>query len=211
MNVSGWWIHYNNITIGSARNTLYLNLSFSMVMHCVESSYFFLLVLSDADKSGGEKSRSKIMILIALFELTVIARRQGAVAGCVCVRHTETETKRETERERMWNWARVKGDGSKIIMKAFKSWGKVSVRLFRNSCNIQIYLYSLCRDCLLQQRVANGKLLFAAPNGLSIWKWSLASHAFLLCFQPCHDSPFPTPLPHHSPCDCLSLSGNSQI
>lgn len=41
MNVSGWWIYYNNITIGSTRNALYLNLSFSMAMHCVESSYFF--------------------------------------------------------------------------------------------------------------------------------------------------------------------------
>ena len=34
-----------------------------------------------------------------MFELTVIATRQGAVWG-VCVRHAETETKRETEKER---------------------------------------------------------------------------------------------------------------
>ena len=33
-----------------------------------------------------------------MFELTVIATRQGAVWG-VCVRHAETETKRETETE----------------------------------------------------------------------------------------------------------------
>lgn len=56
INVSRWWIYYNNITIGSPRNVLYLNLSFSMVTYCVPSSYFSLLVLSDADNGGGGKA-----------------------------------------------------------------------------------------------------------------------------------------------------------
>ena len=76
-----------------------------------------------------------------------------------------------------------------------------------NSCNIQIYLYSLCRDCLLQQRVANGKLLFAALNGLSIWKMIFS----ISCFSPLLSTlpwlPLPHPLPHHLPCDCSSLLG----
>ena len=132
MNVSGWWIHYNNITIGSARNTLYLNLPFSMVMHCVESSYFFfLLVLSDADKSGGEKSRSKIMILDSLVWVNCHCHETRGCVGCVWDTQRQRQKERQRKRERMWNRARVKGDGSKIIMKAFKSWGKVFVRLFR--------------------------------------------------------------------------------
>ena len=99
--------------------------------------FFFLLVLSDADNSGGEKSRSKIMLSDSLVWVNYRCQETRACAGCVCVcvcvcvRYTETETKRGRKRERMGSWERVKGDGSKIIMKAFKSWGKVFVGLFR--------------------------------------------------------------------------------
>ena len=104
MNVSGWWIHYNNITIGSTRNTLYLNLSFSMVMHCVQSScfvfFFFLLVLSDADNSGGEKSRSKIIILDSLVWVNCRCQETRGCAGGVCVRDTQRQRQKERQRKR---------------------------------------------------------------------------------------------------------------
>ena len=215
MNMSGWWIHCNNIIIGSTHDTLYLSLSFSMVMHCVESCYFFfLLVLSDADNSGGEKSRSKIMLSDSLVWVNYRCQETRAcavcvcVCVCVCVRDTQSQRQKERERERGWEagkgWKEME---ARLLWKHLSPGVKSLLGYLGNSWNIQIYLYSPCSDCLLQQRVENWKLLFAAPNGLSIWKMTFR----ISCFSPLLSTlpwlPLPRPLPHHSPCGCSSLLG----
>lgn len=60
---------------------------------------------------------------------------------------------------------KVKRGGSKIVIKAFKSWDKVlghPGKLMQH----KIYLYSLVR--VYKHGVGNGKLVFAAPIGLGI-------------------------------------------
>lgn len=90
---------------------------------------------------------------------------------CVCVSErggAEGDTERRKCGSR--NRERAKEGGSKVIIKAFKPWGKVFVRSSRRPYNIRIYLYCLLRVSLLKNRVGNWHLLFAAPIWLSTWK-----------------------------------------
>ena len=172
--------------------------------------FFFLLVLSDADNSGGEKSRSNIMLSDSLVWVNYRCQETRACAGCVCVCVWDTQRQRQKEGERERGWEAGKGwkeMEARLLWKHLSPGVKSLWGYLGNSWNIQIYLYSPCSDCLLQQRVENWKLLFAAPNWLSIWKMTFR----ISCFSPLLSTlpwlPLPHPLPHHSPCGCSSLLG----
>lgn len=152
------------------------------------------------------RSRSKIMILDSLVWVNLSLPGDKGLCGGVCVwdTHRDRETK-ETEREDVKLGKGERRCKQRLLWKRSSPGVKSLLGYLGNSCNIQIYLYSLCRDCLLPE-VANGSFLFAAPDRLSIWKMIFS---ILMPFSLLNPPwlPLPHPLPYHSPCDCLSLLG----